>query len=274
VAVTALPSDPVVEVLRALRAGEPLPEGFSPLALQVMHRLAICERLAGIGSITDGLAHEINNPLSCVLAAGSALRAELGDIEALAGDAPELKAHFEEMRAIISDSEEGAVRIRELARALREVAHSEDEAVAQADLSEVIASACRLAGAHLKRSAEVHLRLEAGLIVQGAPGRLCQALVNLLVNAAQAMADRAGVANQITITSRRDGDRASVEVADTGPGISGEKLAGLFEPRFAGLGVAISEHLIRGCGGRLRARSVRGEGTTFTLELLAAPDPE
>ncbi|HEX8435457.1 HAMP domain-containing sensor histidine kinase, partial [Archangium sp.] len=128
------------------------------------------------------------------------------------------------------------------------------------------------------QQANVETLLAEGLQVRGNPGPVSQVFVNLLVNAAQALADWEGARKEIRITARREEDRAVIEVGDTGPGIPPERLHRLFQPFFTtkgstgtGLGLSISRNIVRRFGGDISVNSVPGEGTVFTVSLPARP---
>ena len=285
--------DRLVGVLNINRVSAPRPfrkqdlERASVLAAQVLlalenrrllHSVATSERLAGIGQVAASVAHEINNPVACLLASHAFLRAqleELGHVDARGGG-----AFVEQVREVLADAEEAATRIRDIVRDMRSLARNEDKPTA-IDINEAIRSALRLARAEIRHRATVVTVFGADVDVLGNAGRLSQVLVSLLVKAAQAIGDRPGQSHQIKVVSRREGDRVVAEVSDTGCGILPEHLPRLFEAFFTtkgatsgtGLGLSISRDLVRRCGGELRVQSSTGQGTTFSIELPAAGAP-
>ena len=298
----------LVGVLNINRVSTPRPfrkqdlERASVLASQVflalenrrlLQSVATSERLAGIGQLAAGVSHEINNPVACVLANHAFLRDRLGEFarfDALfdaGADLPTLRRSREELggsafvaevREVLGEAEEGATRIRDIVRDMRSLARNDEEKATIVDLNETIRSALRVAGAEIRHRATVVTEFGADVDVLGSAGRLSQVFVNLLVNAAQAIGERAGQSNQIRVVTRREGDRVVAEVSDTGPGILPGHLPRLFEAFFTtkgattgtGLGLSISRDIVRRCGGELRVESPPGQGAKFSLELPAA----
>ncbi len=257
-------------------------------------RLVESERLAAIGQLSAAIAHEINNPASYILSNLFSATEVLEEVRELClavdrGEAPgALRSRLEAIGGLeamddlvlsMQEAREGAVRIREILRDVRALARSDEPEAAPFDLNESIRSALRLGRAAVQGRARVEAHLVPGVQLFGAPGRLSQVFLNLLVNAAQAISDVPGETHRITITSRRQGDRVLVRVSDTGPGIPAHILERIFEPFFTtkrpssgtGLGLSISRDTVRDLGGELTVDSVEGVGTTFTLSLPALP---
>ncbi|MHB8896876.1 MAG: sensor histidine kinase, partial [Candidatus Geothermincolia bacterium] len=260
---------------------------------RLLQGLATSERLAAVGQLAAGVAHEINNPVTCVLSGHAFLREQFKELARLDGlfeegaDIQTLKrarerlggkAFLEEVGQVLGEAEEGAIRIRDIVRDMRSLAKNDEEKLAVVDLNEPIRSALRVAGAEIRHRATVVTRLGLDVDVLGSAGRFSQVFVNLLVNAAQAIGERHGERNEIIVTSRREGDRVLAELSDTGPGIRPEHLVRLFEPFFTtkgattgmGLGLSISRDIVRRYGGELRVESSPGQGAKFSIELPAA----
>jgi signal transduction histidine kinase len=261
---------------------------------RLLRQAVTFERLAAVGQLAAGVAHEINNPVAYILATLGFLREEiprvrhLGDLLEGGGDVPALrscwaglggKAFVEEIGQALGDAEEGATRIRDIARDLRSLARGEEEQRSRVDLNEVVRAALRITNAELHHRAKVVTRLGADAWILGNAGRLSQVLVNLLMNAAQAFGDHSGRENEVLVTTRRDGRRVVAEVADNGPGIEPTHLRRIFEAFFttkadsggSGLGLAICQDIVRRHGGEIRAESELGRGARFTLDLPFAP---
>jgi signal transduction histidine kinase len=136
----------------------------------------------------------------------------------------------------------------------------------------------RVAAAEI-RGRSLVTSLGAGTMIIGSTGRLSQVFLNLLVNAAQAVADRRDGKAEIFVTTRREGDQVVAEVSNNGPAISAEHLPRIFEPFFTtknagmgtGLGLSTSRDIIRRHRGEIRVESSVDAGTRFTLVLPAAP---
>ncbi|MBI5477572.1 MAG: response regulator [Deltaproteobacteria bacterium] len=256
---------------------------------RLVEQIAASERLASVGELAAGVAHEINNPVTYVLTSHVLLRERLEALFELAallegdtsrGGAADAwrrmggRAALDEFRDVLGDAEEGAGRIREIATDLRSLARAETGPPALVDLNDAIRSALRIAGAELRRTATLSTELGAGVEVTGHVGRLSQVFINLLVNAAQAMGERRG---EVAVTSGRDGEWIFARVRDTGLGITPEALRRIFEPFFTtkapgrgtGLGLTLSRKIVREHGGELTVESAPG-GTTFVVTLPAA----
>lgn len=263
---------------------------------RLLHQLAATERLAAVGQLATGIAHEINNPLSYVLFSQGSLFERVSDLKRLASllaqgaDLTALQvwwrevgemAFVDEIQQCLSETEEGLTRIREIASDMRTLAKSDNERFLKMDINDAIRTALRMANAELCQRASVLTRLGAGVEVSGNVGRLSQVFINLLINAAQASRRQPAVSNEIVVTSRRFGDRVIVEVSDNGPGIGPERLARIFEAFYTtkegqngtGLGLSISRDIVHKHGGELRVRSLVGRGATFTVDLPAAKAP-
>jgi PAS domain S-box-containing protein len=231
--------------------------------------LRVNERMATVGTLAAGVAHEINNPLSYVIA----------NLERLAGQA----RRGEVDPAAIDRALEGALRVRDIVRDLRSLSRDRPAEVDEAvDVEAVLDSAIAMASVEWRHRAEM-VRDYAGLPpIRGNGGRIGQVFLNLLVNAAQAIVEGAASTNRITATTRCDGDRVSVEIADTGAGIAAAELSRIFDPFFTtkgvgegtGLGLTITRNIVSELGGEIRAESEPGRGTAVTVTLPASPPPD
>lgn len=238
--------------------------------------LAQADRLASMGMLAAGVAHEINNPLSYVLYQLEYLSEtipELLAMEARRDDGDRLQARLEEALA-------GASRIAEIARALG--AFSRVEQVEPEPVSVQVAAehACRMAQNEIKYRARLETHYEEDLPrVMATEGRLAQVFLNLLVNAAHAIGDDRSASSLITVSVQAHDGRVVARVADNGKGIAPEHLARIFEPFFttkpagvgSGLGLAISRGIVEGFGGEITVASEVGVGTTFEFWLPVIP---
>jgi PAS domain S-box-containing protein len=218
-------------------------------------------KLASIGELAAGVAHEINNPLFAIL----------GFVEFLLGDAePGSKAH--ERLTVIQDT---ALEIREIVRALLDFARERTDERAPISLTDVAAQTVSLMRRmSAKKDVEIAERFGAGdVMVDASANQLKQIFVNLISNAQQAMPG----GGTITVEVGRDGDVAWAEVRDTGPGIPTEEVARIFEPFYTtrrdrggtGLGLSVSFGIAQAHGGGLVVESEPGEGAAFRLRLPA-----
>ena len=186
------------------------------------------------------------------------------------------EALIEDMSQATSDLAEGVGRIREIVFDLRGLARTGDAPVL-VDLNDALRSALRVAGAQL-RGRKMVTDLGEHAVAMGSTGRLSQVFLNLLVNAAQAIADRGDALGEIQVSTRRDGPSVVAEIVNNGPLIQPEHLPRLFEPFFTtkgpgvgtGLGLSTSRDIIRRLGGEIRVESSAERGTRFTVVLPAA----
>jgi PAS domain S-box-containing protein len=266
---------------------------FQAMALQA-------DRLACMGMLAAGVAHEINNPVGYItsnletltryVAAFKELLAEFGELEGLVrGAAPtgaaevlgriaalrqkhDIEYVCNDVDQLLAESSDGARRVRDIVMDLRLFARSDDqEVLARCDVNECLETSLRIAANELKYKCKVHKELQPLPAVLGCPDRLTQVFMNLLINAAQAIPER----GEITVSSTRDGSFVEVRVSDDGRGIAPEHLPRLFEPFFTtkepgkgtGLGLAISRSIIHRHGGSIDVESQLGHGTTFVIRL-------
>lgn len=208
--------------------------------------LAEMDRLAAVGTVAAGVAHEIANPLTFVLSNLEASLSALGKSE-LAENDP-----IPRVRSLLTDARFGAQRIHEVVKDLRSFSRPDDPVHAPVSLAHVVDRALTMAQGEIRGRARVERRHDDGVPrVLGSEGRLSQVALNLLVNAAQALPeDRADHVIQSVI--RRDGDDVVFEVIDTGGGLTREALDRAFEPFFTtkakgagtGLGLSISKQIV------------------------------
>lgn len=237
-------------------------------------RLAQNDRLASMGLLAAGVAHEINNPLAYVLSNVESLAQELPSL----GVGPAERGHLDGLVEHAQGALEGSERIRKISRALSTFARVEREVMEPVELNRALEMAVTLAGNELKYRARLIKDLSPLPPVLASEGKLTQVFVNLLINAAQAIAEGHVEENTITVRSwSRDG-QVFAEVADTGRGIAPENLERVFEPFFttrqagggSGLGLALCKNLMAEFNGELSVTSVLGQGTRFLVRLAAS----
>ena len=241
----------------------------------MQEQLTRSHRLAALGSLAAGVAHEINNPL-----AASTLSIEL--LEQRLAKLPLDADARDDLDSLIVELRHSTQRVASIVRDLRGFARDGDEALGAVDLSKVLLATERIVS-HATRGHTV-VRCTLGVLpsVHGNEGRLEQVFVNLLANAAQALpAGRTG--NEIEVRGFvAANDRVVVEVRDNGPGIAPEHLGRLFDPFFttkpagagSGLGLAITHDLLGRMGGLIEVESELGRGTTMSVSLLQAAPGE
>ena len=235
------------------------------------------ERLAAIGQLAAGVAHEVNNPASFILLNLTTLEELLDRLEASIST-PSLKAVVEQARTITRENVRGIDRIATIVSGLRNFSRIEDHSLEALDLDDIIDDACRLVQAEVAYRAHLIVRRDKDLRVRGSRTKLTQVLTNLLINAAQAIPEGAPETNEVTITAAERDGRIFITVSDTGIGMSAEAQARLFEPFFTtkareqgtGLGLAISATIVRQHGGELRLVRTSDVGTVFEVVLSPA----
>jgi PAS domain S-box-containing protein len=224
-------------------------------------RAAHADKLASLGQLAAGVAHEINTPLASVMLVAESVRRKSSD--------PWVVARLD----TITEQVDVAARI---VRNLLDFARREEPQMVDLDLSEVAREAVDFLRGKQSPDVEISEELPDGPVrVLGDRGQLIQVLTNLMNNAYDAMNGRGA----ITVSVRRRGARAEVEVVDHGPGLASEVLPHIFEPFFTtkpegegtGLGLAICHGIVQSHHGSITARNVPGAGAAFLVSLPALP---
>jgi signal transduction histidine kinase len=249
-------------LVQRLRELEQRGEELKATQAQLVHG----EKLASVGRLAAGVAHEIGNPLAAILGLVELLRG--------GGLAPEQSAEF--LGRIQGETERIHRIIRDLLDFARRDADAEGEG-ASADLAAVVAEAVALVRPQkLSRQVTIDVQLPDALPrVRGSGNRLTQVVVNLLLNALDALQGKGSV----SIRAERDGERCVLFVEDDGPGLAPEIEGRLFEPftttkpvgQGTGLGLAVSLALVESMGGTIRASSRQPHGARFEVVLRALP---
>jgi len=240
-------------------------------------KLLLSDRMASLGTLAAGIAHEINNPLAYVSANLEVVSEALA--AAPVASSPAMQAEHAELQAAIGDAREGAERVRKIVRGLRSFSRSAEEKRMPIALPDVLAAAIRLTGNEVKHRAVLALEFAPTPPVLADDGRLTQVFINLLVNAAHAIPVGNTDANRITVRTRTAPDgRAMAEIEDTGAGMPPEVLARAFDPFFTtkevgegtGLGLSICHGIISGLGGQITIDSAPGRGCLVRVVLPPA----
>jgi two-component system cell cycle sensor histidine kinase/response regulator CckA len=241
------------------------------------------EKLASIGLLAAGVAHEINNPAAFVLANIEALTGHLRLVEErlrdpdVAGARAGLSDLLFEANVILQESKEGMARIHRIVRDLGSFSHVDEETSAPMNVNLAIDSALGMLRNELKYRARVERDLRAARPVKASAARLGQVFLNLILNAAQALDEAEAKRNLVTVRSFDEGAEVVVEISDNGPGIAAEILPRIFESFFTtkprgmgtGLGLPISLGIVRTLGGEIIVDSRAGRGATFRVRLPA-----
>ncbi len=233
-------------------------------------QLFATDRLASVGTLAAGVAHEINNPLAAVIAN---LELAAADIVSSGGGGELL----EEVR----DAREAAERVRLIVRDLRLFSRAEETRRRLVDVREVLDSTLRMAWHEIRHRARLVKAFDDVPNVEANEARLGQVFLNLVLNAAHAIPEGRAETNQIRVATRHEDGRVVIEIADTGGGMSTELLQHIFTPFFStrpagigtGLGLPICRRLVEDIGGELRVASRPGKGSTFTVLVPAAEQP-
>lgn len=227
------------------------------------------ERMAAIGRIAAGVGHEINNPLTYVMLSLDEVDAHLRENSA---PAPVIAA--------LGYAQEGALRIQRVAERLRRASRRPTDGV-PIDLRDVVAEAVKLAGPHVRLPARLEADLGPVPRIVGDQPRLVQAVVDVLINAAQAVSGRPGARSVRVATGTGERGEALVTVTDDGVGIPAENHGRLGEPYFTtraeagalGLGLFVTRGTVDGHGGGLAFDPAPGGGTIVTLSFPGLPEP-
>jgi signal transduction histidine kinase len=234
-------------------------------------QLLFADRLATVGQLAAGVGHELNNPLAFVLSNLNYAQQVVTEMEA----AP-TPVERRELLESLADAREGAERVRLIVRDLRMLSRPDDQEMGPVDLVKVVRSAAKMAAHEIRGRARLVQAVENVPPVHGSSARLCQVFLNLLINAAHAIAPGAVERNEIKLSARVDGtQRVTVEVRDTGSGIPKDTLERIFEPFFttkpasegSGLGLSVCKSIISAHGGDISVESEPGQGTTFRVSL-------
>ncbi|WP_163559283.1 ATP-binding protein [Halomonas sp. NO4] len=265
---------------------------------QANGQLLQSEKLASIGQLAAGVAHEINNPVGYVFSNLKTLAEYVSDLLAII-DASEKVTRLEELQqikhtleygyiredvqALLRESEEGIERIKSIITALRDFSHIEEDDFVDANLHRGLDTTLNLVNNELKYKAEVIKEYGELPPIECLPSQLNQVALNLLTNAAQAI-DGQGY---ITLRTGCNATDAWFEVEDTGRGIAAEHRERLFDPFFTtkpvgegtGLGLALSWSIVQKHRGRIEVESDPGRGSRFRVWLPirqsrdSAPEP-
>jgi len=227
---------------------------------EVAARVVFSDRMVSIGTLAGGVAHEINNPLAVIAA----------NLQMLAERHPDAQTR---------DAKVAVERIRRIVRGLQTFSRADDDSREVLDLHRVLELAIAMAANEIRHRAKLVRQYGKPPSVFANEARLGHALLNLLVNAAEAIPDGHADRNEIRITTRTDpAGWAIVEIHDTGGGIPREVQHRIFDPFFTtkpvgkgtGLGLSITHGIVRSLGGDITFRTAAGKGTTFQVALPPA----
>ncbi len=242
---------------------------------KMQDQLLISDRMASMGTLAAGVAHEINNPLACVMANLDLIATNIHVQTEKLG----LQVAFGEMREELNDARVAAERIRKIVRDLKVFSRNDEDKRKPIHIQPMIESTLRMAWNEIRHRARVVKNYSQTPPVEATESGLGQVFLNLVVNAAQAMVEGRAEQNEIRISTSTDArGYVVVTIADTGSGMSPDVLSRLFTPFFTtkavgvgtGLGLSICHRLVVSFGGSIEVESKAGEGTTFEISLPPA----
>jgi len=254
------------------------------------------DRLRTVGRLAAGLAHEVNNPLTFVLANLESLReshqairrfirtlrVDLSTREAITPQSFEqitadanLQEVIDDAADMLTDCYKGMHRIQDIARSLGTFSRADDNQAEMTDITRIVDDACAMVFNQIRYRARLVKRFEPVPMIAAFPGRIAQALVNLLTNAAEAIDGGAYDKHRIVVSTRVEGDHVVVAVTDTGAGIHEDDRERIFTPGFTtkaheggmGLGLTACKRVAKEHGGMLEVHHLPDCGTRFELVL-------
>ncbi len=238
-------------------------------------QMMFADRMSAIGRLAAGTAHEINNPLTYLLA----------NLDLIGEAMRENPRHFDgDLRAAVDEARDGASRIAAIVGDLKTFARAEEEGLSAVDCRSVLESTVRMVANEARHRARLIERYGEVPAVLANDSRLAQVCLNVLLNAVQAIPVGRADEDQITVSTSMSGERVQIEIADTGVGIPTELLDRVMDPFFTtkpsgagtGLGLSVSRNIVQRLGGEINIASTLGKGTVVTILLDAtneAPPP-
>ena len=230
------------------------------------------EKLASMGRLVAGIAHEINNPVNAVINTLGPLEGALREMTD-AKDPAAVASAAKDAREMLSVVQRGAARSKAIVQALHNYSRGDEEKPREVALARSIDDTLDLLR-HRLQNIRVDKQIDPALRLSGFAGQIDQVFMNLVTNAAQAIGQRER-GGTIRIAAVRAGDEVEVTIADDGPGIPPDVIPRIFDPFFttkdvgegSGLGLSIVHGIVERHGGRIQVQSVLGEGTTFRVTL-------
>lgn len=257
-------------------------------------QLVQSEKMASIGVLAAGVAHEINNPIGYVKSNLDILQDYLNSICAYCQEVEENftsqeekkllqtieKKHnllyiLDDSKPLLEDSIDGINKVAEIVRSLKTFARAEGEAKTLTDINEGLTTTLTMVSNELKYNCQLHVDLSPLPNTLAFPGKLNQVFMNLLINAGQSIADK----GDIFVRTYAESNYLVIEIKDTGAGISPENLPHIFTPFFTskpvgqgtGLGLSISHSIIEQHGGKILITSELGQGSCFSVYIPFTP---
>ncbi len=242
--------------------------------LRAQQQLIQSEKMASLGLLTAGIAHEINNPINFIGVGITALEKKIGRLRdhVRGGSMSEMKETRNQINQLVQDIKIGASRTEEIVSSLKTFSHHDEAELKVSNINDGIESTLVLLNSRIKNRIEIIRNLDKNLPkLLCYPGQLNQVFMNLLTNAADAIKEN----GRITITTAQVNNHVEVKIADTGSGIPDAVREKIFEPFFTtkgigagtGLGLSISYGIIRQHKGTITISSQEEKGTEFIITL-------
>ncbi len=220
------------------------------------------KKMAALGTLTSGVAHELNNPLNNISTSLQIILEEIDD-----GD-------LEFQRELLTESESEVNRAQDIVKSLLEYSREREFTLSREHFKTLVDSTLKLIQGEIPTSVRLLLEIPDNIYAFMDPRRIQQVLLNLIINAIQAMEEQGGI---LTLRAFEDENKSGffIQVIDTGKGISEEELSKVFDPFYttkdigkgSGLGLSVSQGIIKNHGGCIKVESEIGQGTTFTIYL-------
>jgi PAS domain S-box-containing protein len=252
---------------------------------RIQSQLFLADRLATVGTLAVGVAHEINNPLSWVMGNLGLLADEFDNQvrmrEQPGHDPVAVAASRTRVRELLGRAQEGTERVRRIVQDLGRFARPDDDERQAVDIHALLDSTIEIADVQIRHRARLTRDYRAAGFVRGSEARLGQVFLNLLVNAGQAIEPGAPRQNHVRVETRNlDDGRIEIAVSDTGCGMTEAVRQRMFEPFYTtkpagegtGIGLAISHNIVTALGGEILVESEVGQGTRFRVLLHRTED--
>jgi two-component system NtrC family sensor kinase len=237
----------------------------SRLVKETEAQLIQIEKMASLGILAAGIAHEINNPLGFLISNLETLQDYTKDIDKSINDA----TMAGDLKAITQESLEGAQRIKKIVQDLRTFSRKSESQTMPIDINQILESTLSIVWNEIKYKVDVEKEYRASSKIWVDPTELSQVFLNILINAAQAIKNK----GTITLSTWEDEKNIFVKISDNGCGIPSEILPKIFDPFFTtskkgtGLGLSVSYNIIKKYQGEIEVESKVGKGASFTIQL-------
>lgn len=231
---------------------------------QVIHM----EKMASLGTLAAGIAHEINNPLSFLVSNLECFKDYFNSVDRLVTSEENSAFTLEDLKSMIRESLEGALRIKRIVSDLRLFSRKGEPQKVLIDINKILESVLAIVWNEIKYKVSVDKSYEAKSQIFAEATQLSQVFLNILINASQAIHEK----GTISLSTYEDEKNVYAKIKDSGCGISQDALTKIFDPFFStkkstGLGLSVSYNIIKKHGGDIKVESTTGKGTVFTVWL-------